>query len=361
MALSSNVDTVTVTEASLREFVRHLLVAVGVPVEDANITATVLVEADLTGRHTHGVSRLPLYVNGIRQRAIDPRPRLTWEESRFPSLRVLDGGNGLGPVVAWRAMEEAVALSRLYGIAGIAVRQSNHAGAMSVYCEEAARHGHILLALTNSPPGIPPWGGRTAFLGTNPIAVAFPRGEDKPSLVIDLATSVVARGNIIQAARLHQPIPEGWAIDEDGYPTTDAEKALKGAVLPMAGPKGYALAIMVEIFSGVLSRAGIGPGVKNPYNDDSGPANVGHFFWALNPSGLGSMDDFYQSLAVLETGLREVPPMPGQIVRIPGDRAEEQRRQYRTQGIPLDRDLYHQLNSLSRACGAPTLVPSPRE
>ena len=361
MALSANVDTITVSEATLREFVRHLFIAIGVPPEDAEITATVLVEADLTGRHTHGVSRLPLYVNRLRRGLIDPRPSLTWEEPRFPGLRVLDGGNGLGPVVAWRAMEEAVKLSRLYGMAGIAVRQSNHAGAMSVYCEEAARHGQILLALTNSPPGIPPWGGRTAFLGTNPIAVAFPRGEDKPPLVIDLATSVVARGNIIQAARLHQPIPEGWAIDEDGYPTTDAEKALKGAVLPMAGPKGYALAIMVEIFSGVLSGAGIGPGVKNPYNDDSGPANVGHFFWALNPSGFGSIDDLYRSLAVLEAGLRGVPPMPGQIVRMPGDRAEEQRQQYRTHGIPLDRDLYNQLNSLAVACRAPALVPSQRE
>jgi len=359
MALSSNVKALAVRETTLRRFVKELLMAVGVPDRDADITAHVLVDADLTGRDTHGVSRLPLYVDRIRKGVINPRPVMTVEYPRYPTAGTLQGDNGLGPVVAWRAMEEAIAVSGRYGTGSIAVRLSNHAGAMSVYCEEAARRGHILVALTNSPPGIPPWGGRTPFLGTNPIAAGFPRGADKPPLVIDLATSVVARGNIIQAARLHQPIPEGWAIDADGFPTTDAEKALAGAVLPMAGAKGYALALMVEIFSGVLSAAGVGPGVKNPYNDFSGPANVGHFFWAMEPDGFP--DGFAERLASLEDGIRAVSPMPGQTVRLPGDRAEARRRQSRVHGIWLDRGLFDQLNTLAGVCGVSGMVPEAPE
>ncbi|MCY0879243.1 MAG: Ldh family oxidoreductase [Firmicutes bacterium] len=340
---------------ALKTFIRGVLTAVGVPEEDAEIVAHVLTEADLTGRQTHGISRLPMYVARLRQGAMNPTPELRWEEPTFPLVRVLDGDNGLGPVVAWRAMEEAVALSREHGLGCVAVRHSNHAGAMSAYCEAAAVQGQILLALTNSPPGIPPWGGRRAFLGTNPIAVAFPRGRGAAPLVIDLATSVVARGHIIEAARQGEPIPEGWAIDAEGRPTTDPQAALKGAVLPMAGPKGYALALMVEVFSGVLSGAGVGPGVANPYEAGSGPSNVGHFFWALNPRGFGDDSVFYGTLAALETQLREVPPMPGHTVRLPGDRAETERQTQSAQGIPLDPALVGVLNALASECHAPLL------
>jgi LDH2 family malate/lactate/ureidoglycolate dehydrogenase len=358
---AANHETAIFSASTLKAFIQQVMVAVGVPAAEGEIVAHVLTEADLTGRHTHGIGRLPLYVRRLRCGAINPRPTLSWGESRFPLVRMLDGDNGLGPVVAWRAMEEAVALSRQYGLGCVAVRRSNHAGAMSVYCEAAAREQQVLLALTNSPPGIPPWGGRQAYLGTNPIAAAFPRGGERPPLVIDLATSVVARGHILEAARRHEPIPLGWAIDADGHPTTDAERALKGAVLPMAGPKGYALALMVEIFSGVFSGAGIGPGVQNPYEKGSGPSNVGHFFWALNPAGFGELGDFYRALGRLEAELRQVPPMPGHAVRVPGDRAEQQRQEYRQRGIPLDQALTEQLNALAEECGVPRLIPGRRE
>ncbi|MCY0900262.1 MAG: Ldh family oxidoreductase [Firmicutes bacterium] len=340
---------------TLHTFIREVMKAVGVPSEDGDIVAHVLTEADLTGRHTHGISRLPLYVSRIQEGAMNPKPQLSWEEATFSPVRVLDGDNGLGSVAAWRAMEEAIALSREYGLGCIAVRRSNHAGAMRVYCEAAAEHQQILIALTNSPPGIPPWGGRQAFLGTNPIAVAFPRGRGTAPLVIDLATSVVARGHIIEAARRGETIPEGWAIDAEGRPTTDPLAALQGAVLPMAGPKGYALALMVEIFAGVLSGAGVGPGVANPYARGSGPSNVGHFFLALNPRAFGAANAIYDTLAVLEDQLRHVPPMPGHFVRLPSDRAEVVRQTYRVQGIPLDSALVDALNMLARECHAPLL------
>jgi len=152
-------------------------------------------------------------------------------------------------------MERVVTGAKVHGLAIVAVHHSNHCGALSVYCAAAAWQGMILWALTNSPPEIAPSGSREAFLGTNPIAWGFPRGGDESPLVIDLATSIVARGNIVQAARLNQSIPLGWAIDSAGQPTTDPNQALHGAVLPMAGAKGYALALAlaVEILTGVLS------------------------------------------------------------------------------------------------------------
>lgn len=274
---------VLVNAERLQEWIQEMLVRVGVPKADAQIAALVLTDADLTGRHTHGVNRLPLYIHRIQEGLIDPNPQLRWSANSVPTMGVLNGGNGLGPVVAWRATERAIDMAKEHGSAFVGVNNSNHCGAMSVYCTHAAQQGLIMMALTNSPPGIPPWGGRKAYLGTNPIAWGIPRGSDKAPLIVDMATSIVARGNIIEANRVGQPIPMGWAIDASGHPTTNAQEALQGAILPMAGPKGYALALIVEILSGVLTGAGFGPGVQNPYADSSGPSNVGHFFCLIRP------------------------------------------------------------------------------
>ena len=359
MTLSSKVGMIHVSGSALTQFVQSLLMRVDVPSEDAVITAHVLVDADMTGRHTHGVSRLPLYMERILRGVMTARPNIHIESGRFPTAVAMDGGNGLGPVIAWRAMQQAVHLSAQYGVGIVAVKGSNHAGAMGVYCEEAAKRGHIFMALTNSPPGIPPWGGRTAFLGTNPIAYGIPRGSNQPPIIVDLATSVVARGHIIQAARLKEQIPPDWAIDDQGYPTTDPAAALRGAVLPMAGPKGYALALVVEILSGVFSGAGVGPEVKNPYNDFSGASNVGHFFWALNSAAFEQENEFFARLVAMEEAIHGVPTMPGQTIRLPGDRAHDRRQDYQEQGIPIDPDLFHRLNTLAEECEAPRLTSIP--
>ncbi|MDA8193924.1 MAG: Ldh family oxidoreductase [Thermaerobacter sp.] len=347
-------STPRTTAAELGQFIGRVLSRLGVPEADAAITARVLVDADLTGRHTHGVSRLPVYVARIEQQLIATQPALRWEQ-RQPSLVHLAGGNGLGPVVAWRATEKAIALAEQYGMGMVSVSQSNHCGALSVYCMEAARRGLIVLALTNTPPGIAPWGGRAAFFGTNPIAWGFPRRPGHPPLIIDLSTSVVARGHIIEAARLDQPIPLGWAIDSEGEPTTDAHAALAGAVLPMGGAKGSALALAVEILAGVLSGAGVGPSVRNPYTDSSGPSNVGHFFWVMNPTWLLPGTEFFDRFEAMETAVRAIPPARPEPITLPGDRSEAHRGRYLVDGIPLDRPLQEQLQALADRLGVPPL------
>lgn len=356
MEMTTSTDLKYVESTSLQHFVENIFMALDVPPEDARIAAHVLVDADLTGRYTHGVSRLPLYARRLARGVMNARPHLAFESGAFPLMTRMNGDNGLGPVVAWRAMEHAIDLADQFGMGVVGVHLSNHAGAMSAYCEEAAKRGFILMALTNSPPGMPPWGGKKAYLGTNPIAFGVPRGETRPPIVVDLATSVVARGNIIQAARLHEPIPEGWAIDEHGAATTDPEAALKGAVLPMAGSKGYALALVVEIFSGILAGAGVGPAVKNPYNDFSGPPNVGHFFWALNPTGFGPSEALYDALSELESDLHQVPTIAGEHIRLPGERSEQKRRDSLHRGIPLDNDLLDNLSALAMEWGVKPLV-----
>ena len=338
----------------LFEYIERVLTRIEIPQQDARITAHVLTDADLTGRHTHGVSRLPLYVERIESHLIATRPQVVWKGTQ-PTIAHLNGNNGLGPVIAWYATEKVIAMAKEGGIGVVSVSQSNHCGAMSVYCTEVARHGLIGVALTNTPPGIAPLGGRAPFLGTNPIAFGFPRHTGDPPLIIDLSTSVVARGHIIQAARLGKAIPEGWAVDQNGHSTTDAMAALKGAVLPMGGAKGYALALSVEILAGVLSGSGVGPSVKNPYADTSGPSNVGHFFLALNPSTILDTEEFYTRLESLENGLRDVVPIAEVPVTLPGDRSEANRQQYLADGIPLDATLIDQLNALAERLDVPGL------
>ncbi len=349
--------TTRIPAPDLRQWVETVFMRINVPQEDAVIAAHVLIDADLRGKPTHGVSRLPLYVGRIERGLIAPRPEIHFESPKTPTMVRMDGGNGLGPVVAWRATERATQGAQRYGIAAVAVRHSNHCGAMHAYCLQAASQGLILLALTNSPPGIAPWGGRRPFLGTNPIAWGFPRGSHQAPLLIDLATSVVARGNIIQAARLNLPIPLGWAIDSDGNPTSDAERALEGAVLPMAGAKGYALALAVEILSGLLSGAGMGPEVKNPYTDNAHASNVGHFFLAIDPETLMPKAEFADRLNGLEQALRAVPAAADGPVFVPGDHSEMQFNKNLEYGVPLDLHLIDELNALADRLDMPELRP----
>src|SRR5205807_7870373 len=175
-------------------------------------------------------------------------------------------GNGLGQVQAVKVLDRLIPMARDCGVASATVRNSQHFGALSYYCNRAADQNMILLATTNCEPAMSPEGGCEAFFGTNPIAASFPTGKGFP-VKIDLATSIVARGNIIAAQKKGQAIPQGWALDMDGTPTNDASKALLGTVLTTAGHKGYALAMMVEGFASVLSGAAIGPAIGSMYKN----------------------------------------------------------------------------------------------
>jgi LDH2 family malate/lactate/ureidoglycolate dehydrogenase len=260
----------------LREVTAQLAVRAGVSAADAQIFARALVDADVQGISTHGVSRLSIYLKRIQLGLIDPAAELGIDRGHG-SVLALDAANGLGQVQAMKALGLLIPLARQNGVASATIRNSQHFGALSYYCNRAAEEGMILLAMTNGEPAMSPTGGYAPFFGTNPIAASFPTPLGFP-IKVDLATSIVARGNIIAADKKKHPIPEGWALDKSGQPTTDAAEALLGTVQSMAGHKGYALALMVEIFSGVLSGSSIGSDIGSMYKDLDRKQNVGHFF-----------------------------------------------------------------------------------
>ncbi|HMQ29481.1 MAG TPA: Ldh family oxidoreductase [Chloroflexaceae bacterium] len=311
-----------------------LLAASGLPADDAALVAAIVVQADLDGVETHGLGRLANYLERLRRGVVNPRPQMRLARERGATA-VLDADNGMGQLAAARAMDEAVRLARAAGIGWVAVRRSNHCGAMSYYVNKAVEAGMIGLALTNSPPGMAPYGGREAFLGTNPIGVGIPVAGGDP-IVLDMATSAVARGQIIKAERAGRPIPPGVAVDAAGAPTTDAAAALKGALLPMAGAKGYGLALAVELLCGAMSGAAMATEMPSFFDNWEQPSNVGHVLAAIDVAAFGDPEEFGARAAGLAAGLRAVPPAEGHRgVMVPGERRAALARERRSRGVPV--------------------------
>ncbi len=209
---------------ALKRFVAGVFEGLGVPPEDAEITADVLVEADLRGINSHGVARLPRYVKGLREGLIEPQAEVKVVRET-PATALLDGGNGLGQVVGVRAMERCIRKAEEVGAAFVSVRNSNHYGIAGYYAMMALPHDMIGVSLTNSRPLVVPTFGKRAMLGTNPISVAVPTKDERP-FVLDMATSIVPMGKVEVAHRKGEPLPLGWAVDGEGRPTTDAATVL---------------------------------------------------------------------------------------------------------------------------------------
>jgi LDH2 family malate/lactate/ureidoglycolate dehydrogenase len=224
---------------------------------------------------------------------------------------------------------------------------------MARYTMRAAEAGCIGIAATNTPPLMAPWGGFVPFLGTNPISIAVPAGEEPP-VVLDMATSAVARSKILVANKTGTRIPSHWALDETGKPTEDAQVALRGTMAPMAGHKGFGLALMIDVLSGILGGAGSGPEVGDVFRFDQGPQNVGHFFQAIALDRLGEADRIRRRMDELIRRLRAQPPAAGiDRVRVPGDLERETVEARKRQGIPLGPELLETLRDLGERYGVP--------
>ncbi|RYD04137.1 malate dehydrogenase [Desulforamulus aquiferis] len=341
------------TASQLIEFCSSLLQGAGVPKADADIVADVLVDTSLEGLDTHGISRLPIYLTRIQNGRINPKAEIKVNKTA-PAVANIDGDNGLGQLVGVKAMDVAIELAKEAGVGSVAVKHSNHYGASSYFCKQASAAGMVGLAFTNTPSGIPPWGGKEAYFGTNPIAFGFP-GKEQP-VVVDMSSSIVARGNIILAAKQGKPIPEGWAIDKDGLPTTDAKAALDGAVLPMAGPKGYAMALAVEAMSGVLSGSAVGKEVGWIYDESTKPVDIGHFFIAMDVSKFMPMNEFLGRMDQMITEIKGSPKAAGtDEIFIPGERRFNKAKIRQQEGIPVTDQLLAELNQLAQSVGVKPL------
>ncbi len=331
--------------------------AVRVSRHDCGILAESLILADMQGTSTHGVSRFATYVRRIQKGLINPCIDIAIERQRTATLAV-NANNGIGQVQASKVLDLLVPMARSAGCSSATIRNSQHFGALSYFCNRAANHGMILLAMTNCEPSMSPAGACEAFFGTNPIAVSFPTGKGYP-IKIDLATSVVARGNIISAKRQGKSIPEGWALDSDGNSTTDAEKALLGTVLAMAGHKGYALALMVELFSGVLTGSAIGPEVGSMCRDPDHPQNVGHFFFLLDISAFMDPLEFIERVDRTMDTIKACRKRPGsEEILIPGERSYRTIVANRASGVPIGDETVHELRMLCQELDIPFSVES---
>jgi len=331
--------------AILKSLAIDIARAAGVERDDAAILADSLVAADLAGTSTHGLSRLAIYVKRIRNGVIDPRATLTVERQRAATLAI-DAGNGLGQVQAWRTLDRLIPMARAAGVASATIRNSQHFGAVSYYCNRAADENMILLATTSCEPAMSPAGGREAFFGTNPIAASFPTGKGF-HVKVDLATSLVARGNIIAAQKKGESIPFGWALDPEGNPTTDASQALLGTVLTMAGHKGYALAMMVEVLSSVLSGSAIGSSIGSMYKNLDRKQDVGHFFCLLDIDAFMDVAEFKSRMDDMIDRIKSSRKRPGvEEILVPGERSARTMRENEQRGIKLDAATLKELRQL---------------
>ncbi len=331
---------------SVKEVVTEIAMAAGVPGRDADILADSLVDADIYGLSTHGVSRASIYVRRIQKGLIDPKAKISFEK-RGGSVIAVDAGNGLGQVQASKVLEVLIPMAKANGISAATIRNSQHFGVLSYYCSRAAQENMILIAMTAAEPSMSPEGGCQAYFGTNPIAASFPTGKEFGYVRIDLSTSLVARGNIIAAQKEGRAIPLGWALDVDGNPTTDANQALMGTVVTMAGHKGYALALMVELFSGVLSGAAFGSSIGSMYKDMDRKQDVGHFFCLMDIAAFMDVSEFRNRVDRMIDEIKACRKRPGvEEIFIPGERSYSKALSNRKQGIFIGDQTFKELKTL---------------
>ncbi len=337
-----------ISVSALHAFCYDALLAVGVPPQDAVLTANSLTQADARGLGSHGVVRLlPVYTQRLRRGSTRACPQMRVQQRRG-AVAVIDGDAGMGQVTGAFAMRTAVEMARELGTGLVGVRNSSHFGYGAMYVEQAVQAGLIGMALTNAPSNMPPWGGRTPYFGTNPIAVGIPCGAERP-VILDMSTSVAARGKIVMLQKKGEPVPPGWAIDAEGRPTTDADAALAGAVLPFGGYKGAGLALLVDALSGVLTGAAFGLHIVNLYDEGERSQNVGHFFVALDPAGFLAPGEFEARMDQFVQEVRSQPRMPGvERIYLPGEMEYEQAETSARDGIPVPQAGVAELEQLAR-------------
>jgi len=338
-----------VDAGQLRQVVAAIFARCQMAAADAELLADSLVDADLGGIHSHGVLRVPEYVEKLTSNGVDPRgtPTIVRE---YGACLVVDGGNSMGQIGMNFAMEQVIARAEIHGIAAAGVRGSNHSGAMAYYVAQALPHDMIGMATTNALPTMAPWGGRERILGINPLGVAIPAGEARP-IVYDAAFSGSSHGKIRIYQQKGWPLPDGWALDSQGQPTNDPLVAIDGLLAPIGGFKGTGLALIMGILSSMLSGAAYGLALGNM---DDGPTagQDGHFVAAIKVAAFADVDEFKDRVDRAIAEIHRCQPAEG-VSRIytPGEIEAERRQAYLEDGIPLNQVTLADLQRAATSVG----------
>ena len=340
---------VLVSPDRLLALVAAIYQSAGVPDADAAFAADTMVQADLWGHQSHGVLRVGWYYARLRSGAMLPVTQVE-TVSDAGAIAVVDGHDGVGQVIARHAILEATRRAKAHGVGVVSVRNSNHFGTCMYYTGMGARDGCVTLLATNGGPNMAPWGGLKKMIGTNPWSVAAPAGRH-PALIMDMAVSGVARGKIYLAQQRHESIPDSWALDAQGFPTTDPRAALEGLILPMAGHKGYAIGVIVDMLAGVLSGSSFLDGVHGPY-DPVNRSGVGHFFAAFNIEAFQPRAQFDARMEEYIARLKSVPVAPGhEEVFYPGEIEARKDAAQRQAGLLLPQDTVADLQRVAGEAG----------
>lgn len=332
----------TLTEAFLRSAITQTFAAYGTPADHAQIVADHLVDAELCGVTSHGILRVPQYVNAIQSGRVKPDAKVTIRKE-FGATGSLDGGHGFGQVAAQYVAEKAMTLASVHGIGAVTLVNCGHSGRLGHYTELAARRGFLAMMFVNAGghgQWVAPFGGTTGRLSTNPFSMAAPSGGEFP-IVLDVATSIAPEGKIRSLKVSGQPVPNGWIINARGRPSTCAADLYgppRGAILPFGGHKGFGLSLLIDILAGGLSGAGCCVDPAAPMDGQTD----GILFLALQPEALISTADFLQQVHGLVQHVTSSPPAEGvESVIVPGELEHRLRETRRRSGIPIDDETWH--------------------
>ena len=322
-------------------FINHNLIN-----EHAEICSKALINAELVGAPSHGLSRLKMYCERISKKVINARPKIKIKKIS-QSVSHVDADNSIGFVAADIAIKKAIENAKKTGIGLVAVKNSGHYGLSGYYAEQAVKKNLMVMVFTNAPPAVAPHGALKSLFGTNPVCFGTPTGSKVP-FILDTSISMINRGKIRVAAREGRKIPEGVALDKFGKPTTDPKKALEGVQLPIAGFRGSGLAWMVDILSGVLTGGNHAGRVKDPFTDFSGPQNIGHLFFVMKPN-LFVGNSFNKRIKNNIKTIKKLPKIKGvKEILYPGQSKYNRYKDNLKKEIKITKNVLEDLNSLTR-------------
>ena len=328
----------------IKKIIKNIFIKFGLSKNHAKICAEAIINAELVGAHSHGLSRLRMYCQRIKKKVINSKPKIEIKKIS-PSISYIDADNSIGFVAADIGINEVIKNAKKTGIGLVGIKNSGHYGLSGFYAEKAVKKNLMVWCFTNAPPAVAPYGAKKTLFGTNPICFGTPSGGKVP-FILDTSVSMINRGIIRVAARLGKKIPSGVALDKYGNPTTDAKKALKGVQLPIAGFRESGLAWMVDILSGVITGAAHGGKVKDPFDDFRGPQNVGHLFLAIKPNifiGKNYIKRIKENIRII----KNLPRAKGfSSISYPGENKAKRFSHYSKKKINLPKEIKKDLEKL---------------